>query len=180
MNEIFDTNKYSSGIPEHQLTRIGGLIEDVRRCCEDRLLLEAQQMGLPCAEIRCLLLFGDERYLTVKGIAQRLEVAKSRVTKLVNSMNEKGLIERGEDPEDGRVRLLRLTRQGSRIVERIQGFQKTMLAKILEKLDPEERRRVISGLELLRSAMHEVKDEIKECGTLSGSGLKSINGVNDA
>lgn len=179
MNEISGTNKYSSGIPERQLSRLSGLIEDVRRCCEDRLLVEAQQMGLPCAEIRCLLLFGDERYLTVKGIAQRLEVAKSRVTKLVNSMNEKNLIERAEDPGDGRVRLLRLTPQGRRVVERIQDFQKAMQAKILEKLDPEERRRVISGLELLRSAMHEVKDEIKESGTRGGSGLKSLNGVND-
>ncbi|MFP4650543.1 MAG: MarR family winged helix-turn-helix transcriptional regulator [Desulfobacterales bacterium] len=178
MNEISTENKFSSGIPEHQLTRLSGLIEDVRRCCEDRLMLEARQMGLPCAEIRCLLLFGHERYLTVKGIAQRLDVAKSRVTKLVNSMNEKKLIERAEDPEDGRVRLLRLTPQGRRIVERIEDFQKTMQAKILEKLDPDERRRVISGLELLRSAMHEVKDEIKECGTKDGSGLKSTHGVN--
>ncbi|MFO7931883.1 MAG: MarR family winged helix-turn-helix transcriptional regulator [Desulfosalsimonas sp.] len=179
MNENSAANKTNAGMPDHQLARLGDLIEEVRRCCEDRQLLEAEELGIPCSEIRCLQLFGDERYLTVKGIAQRLDVAKSRVTKIVNSMNEKELIERAPDPADGRVRLLKLTREGRRIVERVRDFQKIMQAKILEKLDPEERRRVISGLELLRSAMHEVKDEVKECGAGDVSGLKSTHGVKD-
>ncbi|MCF8110007.1 MAG: MarR family winged helix-turn-helix transcriptional regulator [Desulfobacteraceae bacterium] len=161
MNKNGNTYEQKFRISEYQLSRLNVLIEDIRRCCEDRQLFEAGKFGLPYSEIRCLMLFGSERYLTVKGIAEQLEVAKSRVTKLVNSMNEKGLIESAVDPADGRVRLLRLTPEGRRAVERIKDFQKQMQAKILEKLDPAGRNRVISGLELLRSAMLEAKAEME-------------------
>jgi DNA-binding MarR family transcriptional regulator len=168
------TSQNDSRVPPasaHQLHRFHELIEDVRGCCEDKQVIEAEEFGVPSAEIRCLLLFGSERYLTVKGIAERMEVAKSRVTKIVNSMNKKGLIKITPDPADGRVKLLRLTREGRELEERVHVFQERMQAVILGKLDPADRRRVISGLELLRSAMHEAKAEMKaeKTGKISGA-----------
>lgn len=177
MNENAHKNGRAQSVPPHQIHRLNELIEDVRQCCEDKHLAEAEELGHPCAEIRCLLLFGSERYLTVKGIAQRLEVAKSRVTKIVNSMNEKGLVERASDPADGRVRLLRLTPAGRSIVERANALQKQMQAKILEKLDPADRSRVISGLELLRAAMHEAKTEMAAGSIGSASGFNQTDEV---
>jgi DNA-binding MarR family transcriptional regulator len=161
MNENLPSVEELGSVSEEQVVRLHVLIEEVRRCCEDRRLFEAAEVGLPYAEIRCLMLFGDERYLTVKGISGRLEVAKSRVTNIVNSINKKGLVERAPDPADGRVRLLRLTAKGRRIVEKIRIFQKCMEEKILQKLDPADRSRVISGLELLRAAMKEAKAEMQ-------------------
>ncbi|MBS3809189.1 MAG: winged helix-turn-helix transcriptional regulator [Desulfobacterales bacterium] len=181
MNENTHKNGHKKGraqsVPGYQLHRLNELIEDVRQCCEDSHLVEAEELGLPCAEIRCLLLFGSERYLTVKGVAERLEVAKSRVTKIVNSMNEKGLLERVADPADGRVRLLRLTSAGRSIVERANALQKQMQAAILEKLDPDDRSRVISGLELLRAAMHEAKAEVEDGRVGSASGFNQKDEV---
>lgn len=172
MNKKMHTDNPSRQIPGHQVGRLNELIEDVRRCCEDRQLFECLEFGLPYSEIRCLMLFGNERYLTVKGIAERMGVAKSRVTKIVNDMNKKGLIERAADPADGRVRLLRLTAEGRRAVEQIADLQKRLQTKILEKLEPADRSRVISGLELLRSAMHEAKAEMQGGGISNASGVK--------
>lgn len=161
MNDKLHSTGWAEQIPGHQLQRLNQLIDEIRRCCDDKHLIEVEEFGLPYAEIRCLMLFGGERYLTVKGISERLEVAKSRVTKLVNSINEKGLAERTVDPSDGRVRLLRLTPAGREIVDRITAFQKQIQTKILEKLDPSDRSRVISGLEILRAAMQEAKSEME-------------------
>lgn len=177
MNENAHKSGRTQFVPPNQLHRLNELIEDVRQCCEDKHLAEAEELGLPCAEIRCLLLFGSERYLTVKGIAERLEVAKSRVTKIVNSMNEKGLVERAPDPADGRVRLLRLKPAGRRIVERANALQKQMQAIILEKLDPADRSRVISGLELLRAAMHEAKADMAAGSTGRAPGFNQTDEV---
>jgi len=154
---------------DHQVLQLHLLINEVQRCCEDKRLFESGALGLPHAEIRSLMLFKGERYLTVMAMAERLEVAKSRVTKLVNSMYKKGLIQRTQDPLDGRVRLLRPTNEGRRILEGIMELQKTMQEKILAKLDPEDRSRVISGLELLRSAMQTVKAEMKASSGTSGA-----------
>ncbi len=106
------------------------------------------------------MLFENERYLTVKGIAERLDVAKSRVTKLVNSVFDKGLIDRTDDPNDARIKLLRLTTEGKKVVASIKEFQQDLLGKILNRLDSEDRGKVITGLELLRSAMEMVKESL--------------------
>ena len=172
MNDNSKSNDQTEHMPAYQLQQLSQLIDEVRQCCEDKQFIEIEEFGLPYAEIRCLMLFGGERYLTVKGISERLEVAKSRVTKIVNSINEKGLAERAADPSDGRVRLLRLTPAGHEIVERITAFQKQIQIKILEKLDPSDRRRVISGLELLRAAMQEAKIEMESTMRDHASGVK--------
>ena len=147
-----------------QMKRLQELINEVQRCCEDKRLYEAAKFGIPYAEIKILTLFGSERYLTAMGIAERLDVAKSRVTKLVNSMFDKGLIERTDDPKDARVKLLNLTVEGKKKASEIEEFQGEIQARILGTLEPEDRSRVIAGLELLRSAMREVKERIAQSG----------------
>ncbi len=151
---------YSNDIVPQQMKRLQELINEVQRCCEDKRLYEARTFGIPYAEIKLLALFGSERYLTAMGIAERLDVAKSRVTKLVNSIFDKGLVQRTDDPKDARVKLLSLTVEGKKKAAEIEQFQGEIQARILGALEPEDRSRVIAGLELLRSAMREVKERL--------------------
>jgi len=51
---------------------------------------------------------------TVTELAERLQLAQSTVTELVARAEEAGLLERGPSAADGRVALLRLTREGER------------------------------------------------------------------
>ena len=60
------------------------------------------------------MLFNGEHYLTVKDMAQKLDVAKSRITKLAKNLMTKGLIRQINDPMDARVRLISLTSKGAR------------------------------------------------------------------
>ena len=143
----------------YQTLRLHELISEVVKCCDDRKLYQSQKFGLPFAGLKCLMLFRGQRYLTVKGIAERLEVAKSRVTKIVNGLNKKGLVEQIDDPKDGRIRLISLTPEGQKIAEEVESFQTELHRQILLKLSPEERRNVLSYLEMLRAAMEAVKEE---------------------
>ena len=155
-----NTAEKSKEILNYQINRLQDLLNEVQRCCEDKRLYEANKFHIPYAEIRCLMLFQNERYLTVKTIADRLDVAKSRVTKIVNSMFDKELIDRTEDPNDARIKLLRLTSDGNRIVESIKEFKKSLHENVLSHLDTEERNKVITGLELLKSAMKTAKESL--------------------
>ena len=143
----------------YQISRLQDLINEIVNCCEDKRLYESQRFGLPYAELRCLMLFEGERYLTVKGIAQRLEVAKSRVTKLVNGLVEKGLVEMIIDPRDARIKLINLTSAGRRKSDEIADFHREIHAKTLLRIGAEERLNTLSYLELLRSAMEAVKSD---------------------
>ena len=136
-------------------------MREILQCCQERMLFESRKFGLPQAELKCLMLFGTERYLTVKGIAQKMEVAKSRVTKIMDGLAQKGLIRSTEDPNDGRVKLLSLTPAGQRKLKEIDAFLKEIHQKILDQLESEQRKTVLSSLELLRSSMEAVKAELK-------------------
>lgn len=143
---------------DYQTVRLQTLVNEMVECCDDRKLYESQRFGLPYAEVRCLMLFRGERYLTVKGIAQNLEVAKSRVTKIVSGLLEKGLVEMIDDPKDGRIKLISLSPAGQKKSEEIDAFHRDIHRQILLQLDDRERQIMLSYLDLLRSAMEAVKE----------------------
>ena len=145
---------------DYQTSRLSNLISEIQKCCEYRRLYESKKFNLPIAELKCLMLFNGERYLTVKGIAQKLEVAKSRVTKLIQGLIDKGMVDRIEDPQDSRIKLISLTHAGVLLSEEVNDFKTTLHKKILMNMDLDERKNTISYLELLRSSMEAVKESM--------------------
>ena len=103
--------------------------------------------------------FNGERYLTVKGISLKLDVAKSRVTKIINGLIEKGMVEQINDPKDARVKLISLTPAGQTKSEEIDVFIKGIHQELLLQMGHDERKNTLSYLELLRSAMESVKEQ---------------------
>jgi DNA-binding MarR family transcriptional regulator len=158
MNEM--ATKVNEELLGYQAQRLQDLIAEILKCCEDRKIYETGKFGLPYAELRCLLLFEGERYLTVKGIAQKLDVAKSRVTKIVNGLRNKGLVQQVDDPHDARIKLISVTPAGHEKAREITAFQRGLHRQILLHLDADERKGVFAYLELLRTAMEVVKEQL--------------------
>ncbi|UCF83938.1 MAG: MarR family transcriptional regulator [Desulfobacteraceae bacterium] len=158
MNE--KDSKINEELLSYQTLRLKGLIREIIQCCEDRKLYESQKFGLLYSELKCLMLFDGERYLTVKGIAERLEVAKSRVTKIINGLVEKRLVESINDPKDARIRLISLTQSGQKKSAEIEAFQQEIHRKLLLQMSIGERKNVLSHLESLRTAMEAVKEQL--------------------
>ena len=157
-------NENISAINEDLLTyqahRLQGLIDEMLKCCEDRKVYESGKFELPYAELKCLLLFDGQRYLTVTDIAQKLEVAKSRVTKIINGLKKKQLVSEINDPKDARIKLISLTPAGHIRSDEIAAFQRGLYRTILLQVDADERNHVLSKLELLRSSMEAVKEDL--------------------
>jgi DNA-binding MarR family transcriptional regulator len=159
MNQI--TKKEEAPVNSEQARRLRQLIADIIQCCQERQLFEAELFGLPRAELRCLLCFGQQRYLTAKNLALKLEVGKSRVSKLVEGLLKKQLIEIIADPKDGRVKLLTLTRRGRQKVGQIDEFLVGVHARVLSQVEAKQRNLVLAALEMLWSAMETVKQELR-------------------
>ena len=144
----------------YQTQKLQDLIAEIVQCCKERTSYLSKKFDIPEAELRCLMLFGEERYLTAKGISQKLDVAKSRVTKIINGLVQKRLVESLDDPKDARVKLIGLTSKGQKKSRELNDITKELHQQLLLEFEPEQRKMVISCLEILRSSMEAVKNQL--------------------
>jgi DNA-binding MarR family transcriptional regulator len=143
---------------DNQIAQFQGLITKLFQCCQERMQYQCERFGLPDAELRCLTLFGEERYLTAKGIALRMNLVKSRITKIVSGLVQKKLIQKIDDPKDSRVTLLSLTQQGTNKLNEINQFSNEIHSEVLQRMEPEQRKILMTNLELLKGSMESVKE----------------------
>ena len=155
---IHTVNKKTNNIPPYQVEQFQALINKLYQCCRERTQYQSERFGLPDAELRCLMLFGEERYLTASGIAYKLNVVKSRVTRIISGLEQKGLIQRVKDPKDSRVTLLRLTPDGAKRLEEIKTFISDLHYEILSHMPPLQRKALLDDLDLLKNSMEAVKE----------------------
>jgi hypothetical protein len=72
MNQLM--TKTQNSVSEYQLMQFQELIAKLFQCCQERMQYQCERFDLPDAELRCLGLFGQERYLTAKGEDSRVSL----------------------------------------------------------------------------------------------------------
>jgi DNA-binding MarR family transcriptional regulator len=156
MNQLM--TKTQNGVSEYQLMQFQELITKLFQCCQERMQYQCERFDLPDAELRCLGLFGQERYLTAKGIAQRMNVVKSRVSKIIDGLIKKKFIQSIKDPEDSRVSLLSLTPEGQQKINEINDFLKAIHVQVLSQMAPDQRQAMLTNLDILKASMEAVQE----------------------
>ena len=160
MNQTANRNSmdYTVEVSEYQLKQFQELILKLYQCCQERMQYQCERFGLPDAEFRCLMLFGEERYLTAKGIALKMNVVKSRVSKIIEGLLKKKLVQRIKDPEDSRVSLLSLTPEGNKKLNDINEFSNDIHYQVLMQMAPDQRKAALTNLDILKASMEAVKE----------------------
>jgi len=156
MNKFRDNNQ--GEVTGYQLDKFQELIAKLFQCCQERMQYQCERFELPDAEFRCLELFGEDRYLTAKSIAHRMNVVKSRVSKIIDGLIKKKLIQRIKDPEDSRVQLLSLTPEGQKKINDISGFMEEVYSEVLSRMAPDQRQAMLTNLDILKASMEAVKE----------------------
>ncbi|MCL4370907.1 MAG: MarR family transcriptional regulator [Chloroflexi bacterium] len=82
-------------------------------------------------------------------LAQELRITPPTVSAAIDSLVRRGLVSRGEIPEDRRAVPLQLTPEGRRCLEAVQERMVLALAGILEQIAPEERLALQTALKAL-------------------------------
>ncbi len=147
-----------SDVSDYQMEQFQELITKLFQCCQERMQYQCDRFQLPDAELRCLCLFGEERYLTAKGIALKMNVVKSRVSKIIDGLVKKNLIHSIKDPEDSRVSLLSLTSIGQEKLNEINAFSKRIHGRVLSQMAPDQRQAMLTNLDILKASMEAVKE----------------------
>jgi len=91
--------------------------------------------------------------ITVTEIARQIDGPKSRVSVLVSTLAEQGILRREADPHDRRLVHVSLTDHGKRWLHRMRDQYHRAFTQLLSPLDEEELGAVVSGLELLLSVL---------------------------
>jgi DNA-binding MarR family transcriptional regulator len=85
---------------------------------EVEAILRPLELNISRFEVLLLLAFSRTGALPMMRIRDLLLVHGSSVTYLVDRLQEAGRVERADDPDDGRVSLVRLTDEGRRVIDR--------------------------------------------------------------
>jgi len=86
----------------------------------DRVSLE--RVGVSSAQVGALFLIDQRSGCSQTDIASELGLDQSAITTMLNRMEQNGLIERRRDPNDGRSRLVYLTRRGETTLRSVGGL----------------------------------------------------------
>ena len=87
--------------------------------------------------------------ITLGDLAEHERVSPPTVTKVVNQLEQQGLIERLVDPTDRRVCRVECSTDGAELVERSRQRKNAWLASHIEALDPDQRARLAAALDVL-------------------------------
>ncbi|MCZ7629350.1 MAG: MarR family winged helix-turn-helix transcriptional regulator [Microthrixaceae bacterium] len=106
-----------------------------------------------------VLVFLDSGGRPASDVATLLDVAPSTVTSVVDGLCARGLVLRGEDPDDRRRVVLSLTAEGKEMVTTGDSVVAERLGKLLDRLPRDEADAALAGLESLNSAMEDYLTE---------------------
>lgn len=96
-----------------------------------------------------------EHPLTLRELAERLELTSQGALKIVDDMERHGYLERRPDPTDARAKLLALTRDGRRALEAARGFHRSFEAKLVELVGTRDVSALRRSLDAMIERAHE-------------------------
>ena len=118
-----------------------------------QLLWQRQSdLDLTYAQSQVLFRLADHPGSHMGDIAKAFGVTLPAVTHIVDRLEEKGLVVRGNHPADRRVYVLELTRPGKALVEELEAIRLRGMERVLAKMSAADRQRVLTGLEALVDA----------------------------
>ena len=113
----------------------------------------AAALGVTSAQWRVLAFLGHEPGLKQVELAERLDVEPITACRIVDRLEEAGLVERRRDPGDRRAWRLMLTATAEPLVIRLRALAEEMAGEAFDGLGQGE-------LEQLRAALERIRDNI--------------------
>lgn len=107
------------------------------------------------AEAYALMELARTIELPQNELVERLNLAKSTVSRLVQGLVRRGWVERVPNPADKRSKLLQLTPEGQKVAQTTAAARQAKFAGVLEHIPAEEQEVVIQSLNILVEAIRE-------------------------
>lgn len=120
------------------------------------------EKSLTRSEIIALLMLRQRNESTMSQLASDLGIPVSTVTNISQRLIKRGLIERNQDPNDKRVILVTLTKDGETIAIRVLNVIKSILQRVEDALTPEELQQFIPLILKVANALQSSTNSINQ------------------
>lgn len=134
---------------KHQVKRISELLPKIVRNLRIARLIEAVKPGLTTSQLMVLLILkGTKKFpIPVGKLVQELAVSFPTVTGIVDRLCRENLVGRISSESDRRLVLLKLTKEGTKVIDHLQKALEQLLLKVLRKMNPAEQKAITEAAE---------------------------------
>jgi len=118
----------------------GHLIRRSQQIAVALFVEETASFGVTPVQYAALVAIGEQPGIDATRLSQLIAFDRSTIGNVLERLEGRGLIARKSGAQDRRIKLLRLTRRGARLVARIEKAVARAQERILAPLPPAERR----------------------------------------
>lgn len=130
---------------------LGFLLNDIARLMRKRFDVRARRIGVTRAQWHTLSVLKRNEGCNQGMLADLLEVEPITVGRMIDRLEDAGLVERRRDPADRRVWRIHLTDKAQPVLIELRAIADTMIDEVMEGVDPQDRARMHAALIALRT-----------------------------
>lgn len=119
----------------------------------------AKSTGLSMPQFGLLMQLHHKGACGMSEVSERFDITPAAASQLVDKLVQNGLVQREEDPQDRRAKLLNLTEKGRDLVQQGHAERYRWVDELGRKLTADERARVSEALDLMTRAAQELEAE---------------------
>ena len=119
----------------------------------------AKATGLSMPQFGILMQLHYRHNCGVSDLSDRFDITNAAASQLVDKLVQSGLIQREEDPNDRRAKLLNLSDKGRELIQQSIEERYRWVDQLAEKLTAEERAKVNAALNIMTRAAQELEAE---------------------
>jgi DNA-binding MarR family transcriptional regulator len=116
----------------------------------------ARDTGLSMQQFSIIMQLHYRGPCSVSDIGDRFETTSAAASQLAEKLVQSGYLERTEDPNDRRTRMLSLSPKGRDLIEQGMNARYDWVDGLVSHLSPEEMRRIAEALELMAGAAQQL------------------------
>ncbi|WP_040213014.1 MarR family winged helix-turn-helix transcriptional regulator [Clostridium polynesiense] len=133
---------------------ISALLKEINHELNNKLKCSFKDFDLTLPQINALKILYSHKKLKISELSQKMNLANSTVSGIVDRLEKQGLLERVRSSEDKRIVYLILSPKTEEIKDDIHNTVNDYLASLVSKGSEEEINSVIKGLKTLKVLLH--------------------------
>lgn len=130
---------------------LGFLLHEVARLLRKRFEQRAKNLGLTRSQWQVLAYISKNEGIHQAGLAELLEVEPITLTRILDKLGERGMVERRQHPRDRRIWLLYLKEAALPLLEVMRGIGEETRSEAFEGVTPEERDQLFNILSTMKT-----------------------------
>jgi len=119
--------------------------------------------GITLTQCHTLMALDKQDNISLKDLSDRLYLDKSTLSRIVEGLVNLGLVDREIPKNNRRTILIKLTKQGISVCQKINSSNNSYFQKVLDSLSKEQLEVFLDSFKLIVSKMMELNNEKSSC-----------------